>query len=228
MLLITQETRMSDIINSEPNVITVMNRFGICLGVGDNNIKKTCLEKNIDESFLTCIFNTFINKEYIPNIETIQRFNANEIVNYLIKTNNYYKQFQIPNIERHFGFLIKSCKSDNNLTLLMNFFHEVKNELLGRIENDNNEIFPQILNISDSNKKKCIDEINIPNNDDSLEGKLSDLKNMFIIHLRGEYDVNLCHAVLFAIISLEKDIKQNNRIRKHILIPYLEALNNEH
>ena len=49
---------------------------------------------------------------------------------------------------------------------------------------------------------------------------------MFVIHLRGEYDANLCHAVLFAIISLEKDIKQNNRIRNRILYPISVALKN--
>ena len=59
---------------------------------------------------------------------------------------------------------------------------------------------------------------------DSIEDKLSDLKNMFVIHLRGDYDRNLCQAVLFAIISFEKDIRQNNRIRNHILYPLAVAL----
>ena len=46
---------------------------------------------------------------------------------------------------------------------------------------------------------------------------------MFVIHLKGEYDVNLCHAVLVAIMTLQKDIKQNNRIRYRILLPILKS-----
>ena len=57
----------------------------------------------------------------------------------------------------------------------------------------------------------------------NIEEKLNDLINMFVIHLKGEYDVNLCHAVLVAIMTLQKDIKQNNRIRYRILLPILKS-----
>jgi regulator of cell morphogenesis and NO signaling len=43
-------------------------------------------------------------------------------------------------------------------------------------------------------------------------------------HLSGDYDDNLCYAVLFAISSLEKDIKQHNRIRYRILVPMVKTL----
>ena len=59
---------------------------------------------------------------------------------------------------------------------------------------------------------------------DSLEEKLDDLKSLFVIHLRGEYDLNLCHGVIFALYSLEKDIKQHNRIRNRILRPIADAM----
>jgi regulator of cell morphogenesis and NO signaling len=59
---------------------------------------------------------------------------------------------------------------------------------------------------------------------DSIEDKINDLINMFVIHLTGDYDLNLGHAVLFAIFSLKKDIKQNNRIRNRILRPISIAL----
>ena len=59
---------------------------------------------------------------------------------------------------------------------------------------------------------------------DSLEEKLDDLKSLFVIHLKGEYDLNLCHGVIFAIYSLEKDIKQHNRIRNRILRPIADGM----
>ena len=57
-----------------------------------------------------------------------------------------------------------------------------------------------------------------------IEEKLNDLKNLFILHLSGSYDVNLCYAVIFALYSLEKDIRQHNRIRNRILRPMSEAM----
>ena len=53
--------------------------------------------------------------------------------------------------------------------------------------------------------------------DDSIEDKINDLLSMFVIHLKGDYDHNLALAVLMAVVSLKKDITQNNRIRNRIL-----------
>ena len=61
---------------------------------------------------------------------------------------------------------------------------------------------------------------------ESLEEKLRDIKKLIIIHLNGEYDQNLCYAVLVSICNLEKDINQHNRIRNKILMPLVEALKN--
>ncbi len=47
---------------------------------------------------------------------------------------------------------------------------------------------------------------------------------MFIMHLSGQYDLNLCYGVIVAIITLEKDIRQNNRIRNRILLPISRSL----
>lgn len=225
MILITPETKLSDIVTGDPNVITVLNKFDIRLGVGDKTVGSECKEKNLEAEFFVTILNTFLNKDYFPE-KLLPSFNASKTVNYLRKTNCYYQQFQIPNIERHFNLLIsKSENGNNNLELLRKFFFELKDELLKRIENDTNVLFPEILNVSNSTKEECIKEISFPlEEEDSIEEKLSDLKNMFVIHLSGDYDVNLCHAVLFAILSLEKDIQQNNRIRSRLLIPYIKSL----
>ena len=153
-------------------------------------------------------------------------FGVAEIIDYLRKTNNSYLQFQLPNIERHFGALISRSDKNNNLPLLLNLYNEVKEEIVKRINNDN-KWFSEILTcVKDISGSISIQIEIAPELENSIEDKLSDLINMFVIHLRGEYDANLCHAVLFAIISLEKDIKQNNRIRNRILYPISVALKN--
>ena len=47
---------------------------------------------------------------------------------------------------------------------------------------------------------------------------------MLVVHMKGDYDHNLGYAVLVAVFSLKKDIKQNNRIRNRILRPFSNAL----
>lgn len=223
MALVTPDTKLCEVIIDEPSVVPVINRFDIVLGVGDRTIKSICKEKGIDTSFFITILNAFIHESFF--LENVTgAFNAGDVVDYLRKTNNSYLRNQLPNIERHFAALISRSDSNNNLPLLFNFYREVKTEIERRIDSDN-QWFDAIISAEQSNSEVSVAGNTAQAESDSIEDKLSDLINMFVIHLRGDYDRNLCHAVLFAVISLEKDICQNNRIRNRVLRPLVDALN---
>lgn len=223
MALVTPDTKLCEVIVDEPSVVPVINRFDIVLGVGDRTIKSICKEKGIDTSFFITILNAFIHESFF--LENVTgAFNAGDVVDYLRKTNNSYLRNQLPNIERHFAALISRRDSNNNLPLLFNFYREVKTEIERRIDSDN-QWFDAIISAEQSNSEVSVAGNAVQAESDSIEDKLSDLINMFVIHLRGDYDRNLCHAVLFAVISLEKDIRQNNRIRNRVLRPLVDALN---
>lgn len=226
MALINAETKLCDVILNEPALIPVINRFGIILGVSDKSIRTVCEEKRLDSEFFVTILNTFIDEDYFPE-NRLKSFCAAQIVDYLTQTNAFYKQFQIPNIERHFNSLIqKSNNGNNNLELMKQFFDELKKELLTRIENDQNHWFPAIKAAAESLHGEYYGKpiTQDTQESDTLEEKLDDLKSLFVIHLKGEYELNLCHGVIFAIYSLEKDIKQHNRIRSRILRPMADAM----
>lgn len=223
MALVTPDTKLCEVIVDEPSVVPAINRFDIVLGVGDRTIKSICKEKGIDTSFFITILNAFIHESFF--LENVTgAFNAGDVVDYLRKTNNSYLRNQLPNIERHFAALISRSDSNNNLPLLFNFYREVKTEIERRIDSDN-QWFDAIISAEQSNSEVSVAGNAVQAESDSIEDKLSDLINMFVIHLRGDYDRNLCHAVLFAVISLEKDICQNNRIRNRVLRPLVDALN---
>ncbi|MCH4155703.1 MAG: helix-turn-helix transcriptional regulator [Muribaculaceae bacterium] len=229
MALFNPDSKLSDIVLSDVSVITVLNRFDIFLGVGDKTVNEICREKRLDVNFLLAIINTNVSDEYFPET-ALKSFKASEIIEYLKKTNNYYLQFQIPNIERHFNsFINHSINDNNNLELMRNFFLEVKRQLIDRINDDNSRWFPEILRLESSLKssKLSLNEVEISFDDDgsdSIEDKLSDLISMLVRHLSGDYDLNLCLAVIVALVNIEKDIRQNNRIRNRILKPLTNAL----
>ncbi len=225
MTLINRDTKLSEIIIHEPSTITVLDRFGITLGVGDAKVADACHSHNIDEDFFITILNTYVNESYFPQA-VLASFSASRIIDYLKKTNEYYERNVLPNIERHFTFLIgKTPSQNNNLVLMRQFFEEVKTELLQRIADDHNRWFPSIC----INEMKACCSMPHPIKEaedisDPIEEKVDDLINMLVVHLKGDYDHNLGFAVMVAIFSLKKDIKQNNRIRNRILRPISEAL----
>ena len=223
--IISSNTKLSQIIIDDPTILSVLSRFGILLGVGDMTIEQICQQKKMNVVFFTTILNTFRDPDFFPE-KILYSFEAHLIVDYLKKTNQTYLQFQLPNIERHLHLLIsKSDAQNSNLLIIMKFFSEVKAQLMKRIDDDKNRWFPEILALENSEGNKvestvmAFDESN-----DSIEDQINDLISMFVVHLTGDYDINLGQAVLLALDSLKKDIAQNNRIRKRILMPLYQAL----
>lgn len=224
--LIHYDTKLSDIVIAEPTALTVLNRFGIYLGLGDLTVARACDNLGVDKDFLTTILNTYLHESFFPE-RILTSFKAATIVDYLGQTNYYYEQFQLPNIERHFNLLIsKSAPANNNLELMLRFFLEVKQQLLARIADDRNHWFPAILQAEASFNSQC-SMYNAQCNaqpEDTVEDKLGDLISMIVIHLQGRHDSNLALAVLLALASLKKDIIQNNRIRNRLLRPIYQVL----
>ena len=224
LTLINHDTKLSDIVIAEPSALTVLNRFGIRLGLGDLTVARACTQLDIDPNFMVTILNTYLHEAYFP--ERIEAtFKASTIVNYLGQTNNYYIHFHLQVIERHFGLLIsKSDPANNNLGLMLKFFIEVKQQLLDRIADDRDRWFPAILEAEAT--ATAIETFIRPDEGDvdTVEDKLTDLINMMVIHLSGNYDGNLALAVLMALVSLKNDLVQNNRIRNRLLRPMFHVL----
>lgn len=222
---IKKDTKLHEIVLFDPTIVTVLYRFGIELGLSENTVDSICESKSISIDFFLAILNTYLYPSYFPQ-NKVEKFSASDIVNYLSQTNMFYEHFQIPNIERHFGLLLKKSESDNsNLSLMMRFFEEAKNELLQRIYADRENWFPQLLSQYSKNPNiSLFADLETVDESDSVEDKIDDLINMFVIHLKGVYDHNLCQAVLISLVNFKKDIKQNNRIRNRILKPFSKAL----
>lgn len=227
MSLVNATIKLSEVVEENPSLIPVINRFGIRLGLGDKSVRTICTEHSLDEDFFLTVINTFLNESYFPE-RKLQTFHTSQTVDYLTKTNQSYSQFQLPNIERHLSSFIAMGGSNNaTLNLIGKFFASFKEELLLRIENDKLYWFPHCLDLSEKLKesKEVINLVSSQtNDDDSIEALLYDLKSILIKHLSGEYNENLCYAVIFSICSLEKDIKQHNRIRYRILSPMVDTM----
>ncbi len=231
MALIQPNMSMSGVLEENTSLIPVVNRLGIRLGLQDKTVREVCEDHQIDTDFLLAIINTFLNEEYFPE-KRLQAFHVSQIIDYLNKTNQYYLKFQLPNIARHLDSFL-SCSEPNNATLnlIAKFFQSFKEHLTEQIRKDETEWFPYCLELSRQLKKSISTGRgkigSVPKQEtsgDSMEAVLADLKSIMIKHLSGDFNENLCYAVIFAVSSLEKDIMQHNRIRFRILSPIVHKM----
>ncbi len=230
MPVFNKDSKLSEPLLYDPSLIPVINRFDLFLGVGDASISEACKSKNINLDFFLAVINTYLNKDYFPDY-LLEDIHIDLLIDYLDKTDTYYTEVQLPNIERHFNLLMQKCAyntvSFSSLELLRKFFIEVKEEMNCLVGNDCKFWFPLFRENLVKAREIISDKIEsgndnipaLPFNHHLLEEKIQDLMSFFIIHLKGNYNTNLCVAVVSAIFTLAKDVRQNNRIRDRILQP---------
>lgn len=218
MALCNRNTKLADILLAYPQLIAVANRMGVTLGVGDNTVGAACASCGVQPDFFCAVLNTYLNPSYFP--EGDSAFDIKDTIAYLGNTTVFYSKVQLPNIDRHFRPLLNQSGPDNNVGLLRMFYDDVKSDFEKLNAYDLETLFPSLSKgnlpqgFGDFWDKAC-----------ELEEKLADLLHFFVVRLEGTFDVNLCTAVVSAISALSNDFRQNNRIRRRILLPAFQDLN---
>lgn len=199
MAFLTAGSILSETVSENPILIPVINRFGIKLGLGDKTVSSVCDEYDVNTDFFLSILNTYLEEDYFPE-KKLHDFDLELVSEYLKQTDAYYAHAQIPNIEKHLNaFITLSDPANKQLELIRKLFYKFKSELINRI---NNSILA----------------------DDTSLALLDDLKHILIKHISGNFNENLCYAVVFSIDSLISDLAKHNRIRDKILKPKIQEL----
>lgn len=199
MAFLSTSSILSESICDNYLLIPVINRFGLKLGLGEKTVSEICFEHKLNPDFFLAILNTYLNEDYFPE-KLLQGFDVDLVSNYLKQTDGYYVHAQIPNIEKHLNaFIAMSDPANTQLLLIRKLFLKFKEELLHRINNG------------------LLD-------DDTSYALLLDLKNIVIKHISGNFNENLCFAIVFAIDTLLNDLGKHNRIRDKILKPMINKL----
>lgn len=201
MPTITKETILSEVLAQHHILIPIVNRFGIRLGVGNKTIENICEELQLNIDFILTIMNVYLDESYIPQ-SNLTQLDLETTANYFNETIKDYLQSLVPNIEKHLhAFIALSDPKNKELLILQKVFFQFKKELTTHLEKglEHTCAYPYDL--------------------------LLDIKSILIKHVSGDFNQNLCYAVIFSIGSLESDLIIHNRLRNSILKPKLKQLN---
>ena len=207
---------MANVLSEYNELIPVLNRFGIKLGVGDSTIEDLCISYNLNPALVLTVLNVYIDEDFYP--ENIDDISTEEIVDYFHNTVENYIHDLVPNIEKHLNAFIAINSAENNSSS----YSENRPPKNSEIEELNmlNLLFIKFKERMSAQIKNLINH-----QDDFPDDLLHDLKNILIKHLSSDFNQNLCYAVIFSIHSFQKDLAAHNRLRIRSLSPKLNLLN---
>lgn len=235
MELFNENSKLAAVIHKDHSLLPVINRLGIKLGFGDKTIRNICEERGIDLNFFVETINVFHYEAYFPEKRLLD-FSVSIVIDYLVKTHQYYVNYLMPENDRLVElFLLSSPNESTENELVRKFYTKFKDEFVIHINFEEREMFPYILKLSEAianpdlrtsfkQKYPGYSIEGFEKEHSNMDDKMDDLKNIIIKYLPPNYDQNRGNAFLSNIFLFERDMKNHSRIEDNILIPKVKQL----
>ncbi len=233
--MITKNDRVSEIINQNKSLSSVLERFGIGERDYDKTIEQAGKELNTDPDFVVEIIKAF-DQENRPDKKVLMKFPLETILDYLKKTHHYYLDKKIPEIELSLhDFIRRYQKSNSVIYALGNLFLDYKKKLTDHIKSEEEELFPYIEfliaqfkgDFSYQEAKRRIGRFSISHFEASHNNVEEDIEKTrdTIVRYSPEENYAMSYRIFLNQLELfEEDLHRHSIIEDEVLVPKAEQL----
>lgn len=221
--------KVADLLASDGNLLSILQRLGIRLGFGEATIADLCARYGISAELFIMICNIYSYHDYVPQVESLAEKDIESITAYLRASHRYYTRVCFPAIHNSIHRLVNELDNVSR-RVIDKFYDDYDNEVNNHFSYEEDVVFPYIESLL-NNKEKSDDKYNISqfgNNHSNINEKLNDLKNIIIKYLDEKYSLPLRFELLKEIYSVEEDLRKHSLIENKLLIPLVENLENSH
>ncbi len=201
--------KMAEIICENAQLLQVMNRFGISLGFGDENIMQVCNKQGVDYKTFLAVIN-FVSQKH-THLEERAEVSVAALLNYLKQSHIYFLDFALPNIRKSLNEAIfgKADNSRCSLTgtgsasdadnttcenepetaqlssLIMKFYDDYVHEVRKHMEYEEAEVFPFVEALLEGKNEEKDKIYTFSEHHNPVDEKLHELKNIIIKYYPG-------------------------------------------
>lgn len=215
-----KEDTVIGMIEENYNVIPLLSRFSIPLGVGSKTIDDVCHEMGIDTDALLLVLNYQLNR--IVNVASIVNVSPGQIVNFLKNSHDYFLGYKFPHIRRNLVEALEDIHDDINPSIIK-FFDDFVEKVKAHFEYEEKVVFPYIRQLVDGCPSQQYNIEIFRQHHDEVTEALIELKNIIIRYYRTSVP-NKMYDVLVDIFNCEEDLESHNDIENNLLIPMVEGV----
>lgn len=193
--------KMAELMSKEPRIASLIGRFGIPFGVGDQTIEEVCQAASVDAYTFLSIVNFQLHHQSFE----LERIDVNTVKTYIKNAHDDYLQYRLPNLRRTLLEAMPS-EDDHQVVVLILRYYDAFVQLLRKHMRD-----------EDAGAVKVHERDN-----QHIVRKIDELINIIVKYYPGEHSSELSPMVVCALESLyhvEEDILAHCEIEDQILVP---------
>ena len=219
----TTRMKVADLLTSDSNLLSILQRFGIKLGFGEATVAEICHRYGISTDLFLSICNIYSFKEYYPQIESLGKNDIKSLTEYLRVSHRYYTTVCLPSLHNKIHQMVKEL-DDVSRRLIDKFYDDYDSEASKHFEYEEDVVFPYIESLATGQKtdKNGYNITQFEENHSNIGEKLNDLKNIITKYLDEQYSSPFRFELLVDLNNIEKDLRNHSDIENKLLIPLVE------
>ena len=225
-VLVSKDLKLAELLAEDRRLLQLLPRFGINLGFGDRSIDEICRLNGVSTELFLTICGIYSDDDYKPNATELQHIDMSGLLPYLKASHQYYLDERFPHLEEHFQRIIEACGPKYG-PMLSHFYDEYKREVMRHIQYYEEEVvFPYIEELREGKHSNSYKINEFRHNHTNIQDTLDDMMNILLKYLPGDILPKERIEISLDIMELSDDLNRHSRIEDHLLIPYVESLEN--
>lgn len=220
----SENTKLYELIADNPKLLQLLPRFSIQLGFGDRSVAEVCQQNQVSARLFLQVCRLHFDPDTSAQMAEPNDTDLDSLLSYLSASHRDYLDERFPHIEEHLGRIIKAAGPKYG-NMLDHFYNEYKREMVKHFKYEDEVVFPYIAALRKGEKTDYnIDQFR--HNHSNIEDTLEDMTNILIKYLPGDILPSERVCIATDIVELSADLIAHSRIEEHILIPFVESLEN--
>lgn len=209
---------MRELIRDNNLVLMAIGRFDIAFGFGDESVKEVCGKNNVDVDTFLAVCNLLSGYNF-----SIDNLSLHSLMGYLMRAHTTFLDHTLPKIRYNILEAINYSAANEVALLLIKFFDDYVVEVKHHMDYENEVIFKYAENLLNGAIDEDFSFAKFSGHHSHTVTKLNELKDIFIYHYKQK-DNSRLSAVLYDIITCEKDMMLHFEVEKNLFVPAVERL----
>lgn len=218
----TPHSKMADLVGEHYNILLLIYRFDIPLGMGERTIKEICDEHDVDVDTFLFIVHFVLFREGVSQKMFHQKLSIPLIIRFLKNSHSYFLDFRLPEIRQNMLDAISDAPQDIQF-VIQKYFDDYQEEVHQHMKYENEVVFPYAEALLEGAKDSEYSIETFEKRHDQVELKMLELKNIFIKYYSMGMDFKV-NNVLRDLFTCSEELHIHNDVEDNIFIPCVKEL----
>ncbi|MDI9604755.1 MAG: hemerythrin domain-containing protein [Bacteroidota bacterium] len=221
--LFNENSQLADLLLVNINLMHILPRFKIDVGVGESTVKQICEERNISIPLFLMVCKVYSLDNYTISQATVDRIPVDQLLGYLHNSHTDYIENRVPSVIRSIIDITQSSYSSH----FKAFLQKYKEDTDIHFAYEEEVLFPYINALLNGEKTERYNIKEFQANHTNIQESLNDLKNLLVKYAPLEVEFEKKRKAISELFLLEEDLNKHHVIEDEILVAVVSAIEKE-